>query len=69
MYSASASSSLHLSRIWFKLAYLLGSVQGTVATEDVTLGTIQVVSQTFGTIIIRFSRYQSILIPSYSISQ
>ncbi|KAI9569513.1 aspartic peptidase domain-containing protein [Boletus coccyginus] len=47
MYSPPASPTLHLSGILFRLFYLLGSVQGTVATELVTLGTIQIVSQTF----------------------
>ncbi|KAF8136149.1 aspartic peptidase domain-containing protein [Boletus edulis] len=46
VYSPSASSTLHLSSILFRLFYLLGSVQGTVATEIVTLGAIQIVSQT-----------------------
>lgn len=53
MYSSSTSSTLNLSGIFFRLAYLLGSVQGTVATEIVTLGTIQIVSQTFGTTIVQ----------------
>ncbi|KAG8217374.1 aspartic peptidase domain-containing protein [Butyriboletus roseoflavus] len=54
-YSPSASSTLHLSDTAFKLLYLLGSVQGSVATEIVTLGAIQIVSQTFGTIAVQFN--------------
>ena len=49
-YSPSASSTLHLTDTSFKLVYLLGSVQGSVATEIVTLGTVQIVAQTFGTV-------------------
>lgn len=52
-YSPSASSTLHLSDTVFKLVYLLGSVQGSVATEIITLGTIQIVSQTFGTVTVQ----------------
>ena len=53
MYSPSTSSTLHLSDTVFKLFYLLGSVQGSVATELVTLGAIQIVSQTFGIITVQ----------------
>ncbi|KAF8558409.1 acid protease [Imleria badia] len=47
VYSPSTSATLHTSGIFFRLVYLLGSVQGTVASETVTLGAIQIVSQTF----------------------
>lgn len=53
MYYPSASSTLHPSSIDFKLLYLIGSVQGSVATEIVTLGAIQIVSQAFGTITVQ----------------
>ncbi|KAG9318343.1 aspartic peptidase domain-containing protein [Chiua virens] len=46
-YSPSASSTLRLSNIDFRLFYLIGSVEGAVATDMVTLGSIRVVSQTF----------------------
>ncbi|KAF9228598.1 acid protease [Gyrodon lividus] len=46
-YSPSASSTLSLSDKPFRLAYLLGSVQGSVGTETITLGAYQIFSQIF----------------------
>ncbi|KAG1749017.1 aspartic peptidase domain-containing protein [Suillus paluster] len=46
-YSSSSSSTLTLSDQPFKLAYLMGSVLGTVGTETVTLGPYEISSQTF----------------------
>ncbi|KIJ69603.1 hypothetical protein HYDPIDRAFT_24428 [Hydnomerulius pinastri MD-312] len=46
-YSQSASHTLNLSDKPFKLSYLLGSVQGSIGTENIMLGTFQIVSQTF----------------------
>ncbi|KAH7909709.1 aspartic peptidase domain-containing protein [Hygrophoropsis aurantiaca] len=46
-YSEATSKTLSLSNQPFKLQYLLGSVQGTVGTEVVTVGPYQISSQTF----------------------
>ncbi|KIJ17249.1 hypothetical protein PAXINDRAFT_162166 [Paxillus involutus ATCC 200175] len=46
-YSPSASSTLILSNKPFRLDYLSGSVHGSVGTETITLGSYQILSQTF----------------------